>query len=139
MTVREYYERDPLDKRKEDLHQVDISHWISYWYPGLYWFHPVNENALPGGKQYFVRLAEKGLRKGVVDIVILHRGVNGEPFGVIELKRATKSISSPVSQEQRACLNNADNQGAFSAVAYGFKSAKLAIMDMLGQPWRKTD
>ena len=139
MSVKEYYLRDPSDKRKETMHQMDAAAWITYWYPGLYWFHPVNENALPGGKQYFNQQKEKGLRKGVVDIVILNRGINGEPFGVIELKRATKTLSSPVSKEQWECLNSADEQGAFSAVAYGYKSAKLAIVDMLGQPWRKTD
>ena len=134
MAVKEFYLRDPDDKRKEEYHQIDFASWMNYWYPHVYWFHPVNENALPGGKQYFVKQEKKGLRKGVVDIMILHRGIHGEPFGAIELKRATKTLSSQVSEAQWECLNSSDRQGAFSAVAYGHLSARQAVIEMLGPP-----
>lgn len=64
--------------------------------------------------------------------MILHRGRNGEPFGVIEMKRENKKLSTPVSKEQVECLSAVSAQGGFAAVAYGFDCAKLAVIDFLG-------
>lgn len=134
MTVRIYQDDSRADPRTEDYHQMDVASWIDYNYPDVYWFHPVNENAGKAFIQYFTKQKRKGLKKGVVDIVIHARGINGEPFGVIELKRCKKFRPSTVSPEQWECLRNADEQGAFAAVVYGFQQCKIALADFLGEP-----
>lgn len=131
--IKEYlYPPDEPTKALEDDHLINFTTWFNHWYPDVYWFHVPNENGGKAGKQYFLRQQAKGLRKGVADIVILHRGRNGEPFGVIEMKRENKRLSTPVSKEQVECLSAVSAQGGFAAVAYGFHCAKLAVIDFLG-------
>lgn len=143
--IREYYDppkkgdgRKP-DERSEDDHLIDFATWFNHWYPDVYWFHTPNENGAKAGKKYYMRQQAKGVRKGVPDIMILHPGKNGEPYAMIEMKRETKSLSTPVSKEQKAALGMADSKGAFAAVVYGFTCAKMAVIEFLGEPNRRVE
>lgn len=136
--IREYYDppkkgdgRVP-DKRSEDDHLVDFATWMNHMFPDVFWFHVPNENGAKAGKQYYVRQKEKGVRKGVPDVFVMVRGAYGHPYALIEMKRETKALSTPVSEEQKHALAVADGQGAFAAVCYGKEMAKAAIRDFLG-------
>lgn len=120
----EFYITGSTDKRKEQMHQIDSWAYLSYHYPDAPAFHPVNEGLIP--VQYRTKLVQEGLVSGVSDVVILLP--KGEyPYACIELKRATKTLASPVSDEQGGWLRKCRAVGGFSAVCYGFESFKLAI------------
>lgn len=118
----EVYLMDKEDKRKEDFHQIDsASHWRIIW-PDVAICHIVNEGAdLP--VQYRNKLRQKGLVKGASDIQVNHRSHCGRfGFAAVELKRATKSLSSEVSEEQNQWLVNSARGGGLAVVCYGWKS-----------------
>ena len=132
----EFYERDPSDTRKEDVHQIECVAWLRRHYPGLLFWHTVNE----GEKSITAAMRDDqaGLLKGVSDFVILI-GVPGlteskYPFAAIELKRVNKSgkgKASPVSDAQKAFLGKVRHLGGFAAVAYGREQFKLAIAELM--------
>lgn len=131
----EYYEPDKLEVWKEDTHQVNCTTFMRVRYPGLLFWHTVNE-----GKKHInaaLRDEQAGLLKGVSDFVILiglaYPGCKYS-FAAIELKRTNKSgkgKASPVSKEQKAFLKRVRDLGGFAAVAYGEKQFRLAIADLL--------
>lgn len=118
----EVYAMDKTDKRKESLHQIDCaSHWRYHW-KDVAICHVVNEGAdLP--VQYRNKLKALGLEKGASDIQVNHRSHCGRfGFAAVELKRATKTLASPVSDEQSLWLTRSINGGGIGVVCYGWKS-----------------
>lgn len=125
----EYYYRDPDDGRKEDAIQKAYAAWFRFTFPDKLAFHPVNEREC--SPQERDKMDRMGMLTGISDWVILSSGIS-HPKGLIELKRATKSISTPVSPEQKRILLQHRKEGGFSAVAYGLSSAIFATYDYFG-------
>lgn len=124
----EFYERDPTDTRKEEVHQIDSFQWVTYHYPQFLTWHTTNE----GEKSIVAAMMDQqaGLVKGVSDFVILIGKDGKYPFAAIELKRVNKSgkgKASPVSAEQKSFLRRVRELGGFAAVAYGLNQFKAAI------------
>lgn len=118
----ELYSMDKTDKRVENLHQIDCaSHWRKHW-KDVAICHIVNESAdLPA--QYRSQLRQMGLEKGASDIQVNHRSHCGRfGFAAVELKRATKTLASAVSEEQSEWLVKSIKGGGFGVVCYGWKS-----------------
>ena len=120
----EFYLPDPDDKRKEDNIQIDSFGYAKYNYPDVPCFHVVNEGAIP--VQYRAKLKQKGLVSGVSDIMFL-KPSRGYHYAVLEMKRATKTLSSAVSDEQVEFLQKCRNEGGFACVCYGVKSFIAAL------------
>lgn len=115
----------PLEK----IDQINSVSWLRHNYPGILFFHPVNEGLKH--KASAVIDHQMGLLKGVSDFVILI-GFGGKyPFAAIELKRQGKAQASPVSKEQREFLAAVRRRGGFAAVAYGFEQFKIAFCDAI--------
>lgn len=118
----EVYAMDKTDKRKEYLHQIDSAgFWRTRW-KDVAICHVVNESAdLPA--QYRSKLRQMGLEKGASDIQVNHRSHCGRfGFAAVELKRATKTLASPVSDEQADWMVKSINGGGIGVVCYGWKS-----------------
>jgi len=114
----------------EDQDQINFTSWFGYQYPhySTLYFHVVNENMLP--VQGRVKAKKKGLKRGVSDILILIK--RGKYSGlIIELKRKSKSKSSPVSDYQSNFLFETGEQGFFCAVCYGFEQAQKCVKEYL--------
>ena len=125
----EWNENNKEDKRKEWLHQKEAYLWAAYHFPELMIFHPINEGDVK--VQYRDKLLSCGLVPGVSDLVVLK--VSGvHPFACFELKRATKTLASPVSAEQKKWLRRCRADGGYSAVCYGAKAFKQALCHYLG-------
>ncbi|WCD42794.1 hypothetical protein KQCUZIGB_CDS0040 [Pectobacterium phage Ymer] len=124
--VFECYIPDPNDRRIEDFHQIDSWSWLKYNYPNIPAFHVANESDVP--VQYRNKLRQKGLVPGVSDMIIMSPSHSlFYPNASIELKRATKSLSSPVSDDQEDWLMRCAENGSFSCVCYGVKSFRAAM------------
>uniref|UniRef100_A0AB39AC73 VRR-NUC domain-containing protein n=2 Tax=unclassified Caudoviricetes TaxID=2788787 RepID=A0AB39AC73_9CAUD len=124
--VFECYFADQNDKRIEDFHQIDSWSWLKYHYPHIPACHVTNESDVP--VQYRNKLKQKGLVSGVSDLMIMtpsHKGLY--LYASIELKRSTKTLSSPVSNEQHEWLMRCAENGGFSCVCYGVKSFRAAM------------
>lgn len=118
----EVYAMDKSDKRKEHVHQQDCAaHWRHNW-PDVAICHIVNEAAdLP--EHYRKKLRLMGLEKGASDIQVNHRSHCGTfGFAAVELKRSTKTLASPVSEEQEAWLTRSIAGGGCGVVCYGWRS-----------------
>lgn len=130
MTVKIYNSKHKGNCDIEDQDQINITSWFDYQYPhySRLYFHVVNENMLP--VQGRVKAAKKGLRRGVSDIFIMVK--RGKYSGlVIELKRKSKSKSSPVSKDQDEFLFEMDEQGFYCSVCYGFEQAQKCVKEYL--------
>lgn len=115
----EFYWRDPKDVRLEDDLQKAVASKWPYVYPDVIAFHVPNETE--GSVQDREKKLAMGIWPGMSDWVVLHP-TPLHPFALIELKRATKTLASPVSQRQKETLQLARERGAFTAVAYGVES-----------------
>lgn len=131
-TYFEFYGHPAIKRGKSRLEHVeakDVANHTYYVYPDLLLFHVVNEGALP--PQYRVKLREMGLMSGVSDYILLEprRGYHG---AMIELKRASKTDATPVSDEQKKFLKWARRKGYFTAVCYGFDEYWKCLLYYLG-------
>ncbi|QDH45791.1 putative nuclease containing VRR-NUC domain [Pantoea phage vB_PagM_PSKM] len=109
---------------KEKIEQVDAVAFTRYNFPGVLFFHPVNEGNIP--VQYRSKLVEQGMLAGISDFVILKpsRGFHG---ALIEMKRSNKS-DSKVSPDQIEILKQARSEGYFTAITYGFDEFRKALL-----------
>lgn len=127
----EFYDKSSKETLLEDSVQIFASDYIKHNYPEMVFFHVVNENKKTIGQA--TKDKAKGLLKGVSDCVFMipekYRG--DYSFGAIELKRATKKIASPVSDEQKSFLKSVRESGGFSAVAYGRDGFLAAFAEMI--------
>ena len=130
MAVRTYFSGHKGACDVEDQDQINTMSWFDCHYPEYetLCFHTMNESMMP--VQGRVKAKRKGVKSGVSDIMILIN--RGEYSGlIIELKRECKQLSTPVSPKQRRFLKQADQQGFFCAVCYGFEEAKKCILEYL--------
>lgn len=123
----EFYYPDKADKRKEEAHQIDCMNWLRANHAEWMAYHVENEIRLSHGANR--KIAAKGRLSGVVDIIIPTK------FGcyytaAIELKRATKSLSSPVSDEELLFMKHCSDNGAYTAVCYGYSSFLICIKEL---------
>ena len=119
-------EKPPL----EDTDLMNFIAWFDFNYPHLSFLmiHVPNESDMP--VQGRVKAKRKGVRSGVPDLLFLKqpRGLSGL---AIEMKRATKKHSSPVSSEQAMYLQELSEENFNSVVAYGLEQAKKATIEYL--------
>ena len=115
----EFYFPDKADKRKEESHQINCMEWLRHHRLGWMAFHVENEGKLSKGSNQ--KIMKKGRLSGVVDIIIPKK-VGCYGFIVIELKRATKTLSSSVTGEELSFLKHCSENGAYTAVCYGYSS-----------------
>ncbi|URC22443.1 tRNA endonuclease-like protein [Serratia phage vB_SmaM-Susuwatari] len=120
----EYYYPDREDKRKELSHMISSANWMKYHHPALPFCHVPNEGMIP--VQYREQLLSSGMKPGCSDFLLLAPR-QGFTYAAIELKRATKELSTPVSDKQIEWLKACRAEGACSVVCYGFKSFKLFV------------
>lgn len=129
----EFYSGPVKSCPKEDDEQIFCSDWIKYNYPEMVFFHVVNENKKTMWQA--TRDKDKGLLKGVSDCIFMipekHRGKYS--FGAIELKRASKSLATAVSKDQKAFLKSVRESGGFAAVAYGREGFLAAFKEMISK------
>jgi uncharacterized protein (UPF0371 family) len=107
--------------------QEDIALWLDH--NQFDWFHVPNE----GDKaiQYNTFLKRCGVKKGIVDIIILDSPPKF-PYKVgvaIELKRQEKSVSK-VSKEQKEWIDKFDKHNWATRICYGAKEAKLFLLSL---------
>ncbi len=124
-------EQPKAKSRTEDMEAIDFYSHVKYQMPelGSLFFHVANESQ--SAPQYRKKVKQMGLTSGVADYLCLApRG--GCPYAAIELKRARKKDSS-VSAEQTAFLKEAEAEGAFVAICYGYKSALYALREYLSK------
>lgn len=116
---------------KEDDEQIFCSDWVKYNHPEVVYWHTVNESMKSIGQAR--KDQAKGLLKGVSDcLFLIPESLRGSyPFGAIELKRATKKLASPVSDEQKSFLKSVRGSGGFAAVAYGREGFLAAFAEMI--------
>lgn len=129
----EFYDKNSTEILLEDAVQIFASDWVKYNYPEMVFFHCVNEGKKTIGQAR--KDQDKGLLKGVSDCIFMipekYRG--NYSFGAIELKRATKKLASPVSNEQKSFLKSVRESGGFSAVAYGREGFLAAFKEMISK------
>lgn len=130
----EFYWRNPADTRLEDDIQKSVADFWPIWFPGVIGLHVPNETE--GSVQDREKKIAMGIWPGMADWLILHPS-GGYPFALIELKRATKTLASPVGPKQIATLAAARAVGAFTATAYGIDSFEHAARFYL-QPMTRT-
>ncbi len=128
----EFYEHPGLARgktRKEHVEAKDVANHTRHVYPDLLLFHVPNEGAIP--PQYRVKLIEMGLLSGVSDFILLEprRGYHG---ALIELKRASKTDATPVSEDQRKFMEWGRRKGYFTAVCYGFEQYWKCLLYYVG-------
>ena len=115
----EFYFPDKTQTASEDSVQIGCVEYRRHHAPDLLAFHCPNEGQIP--VQYRVKMGRKGLLPGVSDEIIF-QPVKGFTGVAIEIKRATKSLSSKVSDSEREFLRKNRERGGFSCVAYGVAS-----------------
>lgn len=115
----EWYFADKEDKRKETPHMISCASWMKCHHPAIPFCHVPNEGNIP--VQYRDQLLRSGMKKGCSDFLLLapRHGFN---YAAVELKRATKTLSTPVSKEQQEWLAACRAEGACAVVCYGYKS-----------------
>lgn len=129
----EFYDKDSTETLLEDSVQIFASDYVKYNYPEMVFFHVVNENKKTIGQAR--KDKAKGLLKGVSDCVFMipEKYRANYSFGAIELKRATKKLASPVSEDQKAFLKSVRESGGFGAVAYGREGFLAAFKEMISK------
>ena len=129
----EFYDKDSTETLVEDAVQIFASDYVKYNYPEMVFFHVVNENKKTIGQA--TKDKAKGLLKGVSDcIFMIPEKCRGKySFGAIELKRATKKLATPVSDEQKSFLKSVRESGGFAAVAYGRDGFLAAFKEMISK------
>lgn len=120
-----------LDLRKEELHQIDCTSFVSVWYPDLVYFHVANETGSKGAVQFVMKRRSMGVKKGVADIIILSPTITGYPHSVVELKKPFKP--STLSRDQKEFLINASRSGGLSAVCYGHMAFREFLLEHYGE------
>lgn len=121
----------PKSCPKEEVEQAHLMQLIKAhtpWTPPLVW-HTVNEGmAKP---QYRHAMAIAGMVSGVADIISVYPGAKHSSCA-IEMKRASRKLSSAISNEQKGFLKAHESAGGFAVVAYGAYSGWHAWLDYLG-------
>lgn len=127
----EFYDKDSTETLLEDSVQIFASDYVRYNYPEMVFFHVVNESKKTIGQA--MKDQAKGLRKGVSDcIFMIPKKYRGDySFGAIEIKRATKKLASPLTEDQKEFLKSVKEADGFSAVSYGRDGFLAAFAEMI--------
>ncbi|KAF2282434.1 hypothetical protein GH714_044119 [Hevea brasiliensis] len=75
---------------KEEIDQMAYGLWMEHRFPEVNFFHVPNETSTKSGVQLIIKRQKMGVKSGVHDNIILHRGI-AWPYGTIELKRRDKT------------------------------------------------
>jgi hypothetical protein len=124
-----YEEKYRGDCPLEDTDLVNFVAWFDYNYPHLkcLLIHVPNESKMP--VQGRVKLRDKGLRKGVPDLMFLHPRADYHGL-MIEMKRKDKS-KCKVSKEQSMYADELTSEGYYHAFTYGLDQVKKCMKDYL--------
>lgn len=115
---------------KEEIDQMAYGLWMEYRFPEVNFFHVPNETSTKSGVQLIIKRQKMGVKSGVHDNIILHRGV-AWPYATIELKRRDKT-KCKVSTNQWKFGEYVVSDGGFAAIAYGIDELKKATLYYFG-------
>lgn len=126
----EYYSGYRGQCNLEDTDLMALVAWFDFNYPHLshLLIHVPNESMMK--VQGRVKAKRKGLRSGVQDLMFLKR--NGEYSALmLEMKRKCKTLSSPVSANQKMYKVELIEEGFCTTICYGLDCAKECIKEYL--------
>ncbi len=115
---------------KEEIDQMAYGLWMEYRFPEVNFFHVPNETSTKSGVQLIIKRQKMGVKSGVHDNIILHRGI-AWPYGSLELKRRDKT-KCKVSTNQWKFGEYVVKDGGFAGIAYGIDELKKATLYYFG-------